>query len=262
MSEDILQDDFSKQSIPHFLIIGAQKCGTTSLYNYLIQHPQIIPALSKEVHFFDIYFEKGMDWYRNQFPSLESKRWITGEASPYYLFHPHAPKRIHQFIPKIKLIVLLRNPVDRAYSHYHHQVRMGTEPLSFNEAIKKEESRLKPERIEILKNENYHSPIYQNCSYLARGRYVEQLKNWMNFFSMEQFLIIRSEDFYSNPTLIFHRVLDFLGVQMLELKQYTKHNFGDYPKLNSQFRNELLTYFEPYNRELYDYLGVDFGWDK
>ncbi|MGM0884265.1 MAG: sulfotransferase domain-containing protein [Bacillota bacterium] len=260
MSEDMLITSNSKQFVPDFLIIGAQKCGTTSLYNYLIQHPQIISALNKEVHFFDINFKKGLDWYRSKFPLLESKKWITGEASPYYIFHPHTPKRIFQIMPKIKLIVLLRNPVDRAYSHYHHQVRMGTEPLSFREAIKKEESRLKPEIMKMLKDENYQSPPYQYYSYLARGRYVEQLKTWMNLFPTEQFLILKSEDLYSNPAIVFHRVLDFLGLPRYELKQYTKDNSGAYLKLDLQLRNELLEYFRPYNRQLYKYLGVDFGW--
>lgn len=262
MGEDILLTSNSKH-VPDFLIIGAQKCGTTSLYNYLIQHPQIIPALYKEVHFFDINFEKGLDWYRRQFPLLleSSKKWrITGEASPYYIFHPHTPKRVFQIMPKTKLIVLLRNPADRAYSHYHHQVRMGTESLSFNEAIKKEKSRLKSEIMKMLKDENYHSLPYQYYSYLARGRYVEQLKTWMNLFPMEQFLILKSEDFYSNPAIVFHRVLDFLELPRFELKQYTKDNTGDYLKLDLQLRNDLLAYFKPYNRQLYKCLGIDFNW--
>jgi hypothetical protein len=262
MNESILITSNPNQFVPDFLIVGAQKCGTTSLYNYLIQHPQIIPALCKEIHFFDIHFEKGLHWYQSQFPaSLESKRkGITGEASPYYIFHPHVPKRIFQIMPKIKLIILLRNPVDRAYSHYHHQVKMGTELLSFKEAIKKEESRLKPEMMKMLNDENYHSLPYQYYSYLARGRYVEQLKAWMNLFPMKQFLIVKSEDFYLNPEVIFHHVLDFLGLPNFKIQQYTKNNAGDYPKLDLQLRNELLEYFKPYNHQLYKYLGVDFNW--
>ncbi|PGZ96167.1 sulfotransferase [Bacillus pseudomycoides] len=262
MSKDALLAYNSKEFVPGFLIIGAQKCGTTSLYNYLIQHPQIIPASCKEIHFFDIYFEKGLDWYRSQFPLLLecNKKWITGEASPYYVFHPHAPKRIFQIMPKVKLIVLLRNPIDRAYSHYYHQVRMGTEPLSFKEAIEKEETRLKPEIMKMLEDENYHSLPYQYYSYLARGRYVEQLKTWMNLFPVEQFLILKSEDFYSNPEMVFHRVLDFLELPRYQLKQYTKDNPGNYLKMDLQLRNELFTYFKPYNRQLYEYLGVDFHW--
>ena len=177
-----LYSSITNNLIPHFLIIGAQKCGTTSLYNYLIQHPQVCAASQKNF-IFDIYFQKGLNWYYNQFPLIKlNKLIITGEASPYYLFHPHAPKRIAKTLPNVKLIVLLRNPVDRAYSHYYHQVKMKTESLSFRQAIEEENKRLQPELIKMLENENYHSLPYQYYSYLARGRYIEQLQNWMNFF--------------------------------------------------------------------------------
>ncbi|MET3698879.1 sulfotransferase domain-containing protein [Bacillus oleivorans] len=260
--EKIQHDDSSKLFVPDFLIIGAQKCGTTSLYNYLIQHPQIIPAQTKEIHFFDIHFNKGWEWYCRQFPlALKPKEnGITGEASPYYIFHPHAPNRIFDLMPKVKLIILLRNPVDRAYSHYHLIGRMGKETLSFKAAIQKEESRLKPELKRMLENENYHSTTYQYYSYLARGRYVEQLKTWMNLFPKEQFLIIQSEEFYCNPANTFQRVLEFLGLPRYDLTYYKKDNNGDYPELDLQLRNELAEYFKPFNLELYKYLGADFGW--
>ncbi|HWO75382.1 MAG TPA: sulfotransferase domain-containing protein [Bacillus sp. (in: firmicutes)] len=260
--EKIAPDESSKPFVPDFLIIGAQKCGTTSLYNYLIQHPQVIPAKTKEIHFFDIHFKNGWEWYCRQFPmALEPKEnCITGEASPYYLFHPHTPSRILQLMPKVKLIILLRNPVDRAYSHYHLIARMGKETLSFKEAIRHEESRIKPELKKMLEDENYQSTDYQYYSYLARGRYVEQLKTWMNLFPKEQFLIIKSEDLYFNPANTFHRVLDFLGLPKYDLYVYKKENYGEYPELDLQLKNQLADYFKPYNRQLYEYIGIDFGW--
>src|SRR2546423_13513556 len=115
--------------IPDFLIIGGQKCGTTSLYYYLIEHPNIAPAVRKQMHFFDNRFKKGFGWYKSNFPTIFSKwyktflhkqKFVSGEATPYYLFHPLAASRVHQFLPDVKLIVLLRNPVNRAYSHYNH----------------------------------------------------------------------------------------------------------------------------------------------
>src|SRR5579863_9235330 len=127
---------------PDFMIIGALRGGTTSLYSYMTAHPGIGPAYMKEVHFFDVHYKKGFPWYQAQFPSLPQKyyrervqkqRFITGEASPYYLFHPHAPKRIAKILPQVKLVVLLRNPVTRAYSHYSHEVAGGHESLSFEE---------------------------------------------------------------------------------------------------------------------------------
>ena len=119
---------------PNFLIIGAQRCGTTSLYNYLIQHPQIVPSSKKEVHFFDLNFHLGQSWYEKHFPEV-SDNILTGEASPYYIFHPLCPKRIFDYDPSVKLIVILRNPIDRAYSHYRHIVRLGHEPLKFEDAL-------------------------------------------------------------------------------------------------------------------------------
>ncbi|MED0888970.1 sulfotransferase domain-containing protein [Bacillus mycoides] len=256
-----LNSSITNKSIPHFLIIGAQKCGTTSLYNYLIQHPQVHAASHKELHFFDIYFKKGMEWYYKQFPLIKlDEPVITGEASPYYIFHPHAPKRIASILPNVKLIILLRNPVDRAYSHYYHQVRMQTENLSFKQAIYEENNRLKPELIKMVKDENYYSIPYQYYSYLARGRYIEQLQNWMNLFPKKQFLILKSEDFFSNPNFIFQTVLDFLGISPYQLKEYKKENTNNYPNLDINTKNELYNYYDNYNLRLYNYLGTNFNW--
>ena len=153
--------------MPDFIIIGTQKGGTTSLYRYLIDHPNIAPIYIKEPHYFDIHFHKGIGWYRSHFPTAVEKYYarhvekhdlITGEASPYYLFHPRAPQRVAKTLPKAKLIILLRNPVDRAYSQYQHQLRQpGVEPLSFEEAIAYEEKRLAGEEEKILRDEKYDS---------------------------------------------------------------------------------------------------------
>jgi len=137
--------------MPDFLIIGAQRCGTTSLFNYLSQHPDIYPSFPKEVHYFSNYYKKGTAWYRSHFPLtwqkkyrelVQGRKFMTGEATPYYFSHPHAPRRIFNALPKVRLFLLLRNPVDRAFSHYQYEVKMGIESLSFEEAIDKEEDRL------------------------------------------------------------------------------------------------------------------------
>jgi len=132
--------------LPDFIIIGVQRGGTTSLYKYMTKHPKIIPALKKEIHFFDNKFGKGLSWYESQFMQnpffclLKRKRksedTITGEASPYYIYHPHVPKRISKILPNVKLIAILRNPIERAFSHYNHEVRLGAEKLSFEDALK------------------------------------------------------------------------------------------------------------------------------
>jgi len=257
--------------MPDFLIIGAAKCGTTSLYSYLIQHPCVAPAFKKEVYFFDDKFRRGFTWYRSQFPTcfekyyarqIGRKDFVTGEATPCYLFHPHVPKRIFERIPKVKLIVLLRNPVNRAYSYYNMKVRQGYETLSFQEAIEREQQRLCGELEKMLEDENYFSFNRQHYSYLSRGIYVDQLKTWVNFFSEEQFLILKTEDFYRDPSKVFKQVLEFLSLPSWELKEYKKLNYVPYPKMDATTRKCLIEYFEPHNQRLYEFLGVNFGWGR
>ncbi len=148
---------------PRFLIIGAQRSGTTSRYEYRLVHPRVAPAARKEIHCFDLRFDKGMDWYRAQFPDCAGGL-VTGEASPYYVFHPHVPERVRRHLPDVKLITLLRNPVDRAYSHYQHEVRLEREPLSFEEATEREGERLDGELDRMLEDESYYSLRHQHYS--------------------------------------------------------------------------------------------------
>ena len=259
--------------MPHFMIIGTQKGGTTSLYQYLIEHPCIAPIWIKEPHFFDIYFYKGVRWYRSHFPTtveqyyarrIQKHDLITGEASPYYLFHPQAAQRVAKTLPRAKLIILLRNPVDRAYSQYQHQTRQeGVETLSFEEALESEERRLAGEEERILHDEKYFSFNHRHYSYLARSKYIEQLPAWLDLFPREQFLLLRSEDLYTDPKAIVKQTLDFLGIPSSHLEQaYKPFNDAKYAKMAPETRERLLTYFKPYNARLYDYLGRDFGWDN
>ena len=259
--------------LPHFMIIGTQKGGTTSLYQYLIEHPCIAPIWIKEPHFFDIYFYKGVHWYRSHFPTtveqyyarhIQKHDLITGEASPYYLFHPQAAQRVAKTLPRAKFILLLRNPVDRAYSQYQHQTRQeGVEPLSFEEALESEEQRLAGEEEKMLRDEKYFSFNHRHYSYLARSKYIEQLPAWMDLFPREQFLLLRSEDLYADPKAIVKQTLDFLGLPSSYLKQeYKPFNDAKYAKMAPATRERLLAYFKPYNTRLYDYLGRDFGWDN
>ncbi|WP_287523664.1 sulfotransferase domain-containing protein [Okeania sp. SIO2C2] len=157
------------------MIIGAQKCGTNSLYNYLVQHPLIAASLQHEIHYFDLNFDKDLQWYQSQFPELEPGI-ITGESSPYYLFHPLVPQRIFDIYPQIKLIILLRNPAERAISHYDHEVRLGTEKLTLKEAIAAEQNRLKGEVEKIIQTGTYYSFNHQHYTYLARANILNNCK--------------------------------------------------------------------------------------
>lgn len=250
-------------ALPDFLIIGAQKCGTTFLYHLLCQHRYVEPAATKEVHFFDTNFDRGVEWYRSRFspPTQEDGRKVlTGESSPYYIYHPHAARRAAQVVPGARLIALLRNPVDRAFSDYNHKAREGRESLSFEEAIAAEEERLRGEKEKMLADESYHSPNFRKFSYLSRGIYVDQLKEWRGYFDEEQLLVLKSEDFFEDPQADFERVLEFLGLPPWETGVAGERNEGEYERMSPATRQRLEDYFEQHNKRLYDFLGVDLGW--
>jgi len=261
----------SIRMLPDFLIIGTQKGGTASLWDYLLQHPHVYRASRKETNYFNINYMKGTRWYRAQFPCKFWDRYstlvhghdiITGEATPDYIFHPHCAQRSRQTVPNVKIIVLLRNPVDRAYSNYQHEVRLGVENLSFEEAVACEEQRLLGERERILSDEGYNSFNYYHFTYLKRGVYVDQIKNWMDLFPREQILLIKSEDFFSDPQEAYNEVLRFLCLPHFVLKDVKIHNKADYSGMDSATRKFLAEYYKPHNRSLYEYLGVDYGWES
>ena len=169
-------------------------------------------------------------------------------------------------LPQVKLVVLLRNPIDRAYSHYYHEVAGGHEKLpTFEEAIDREEERTTKEAEELARNEHYVSYKHRHFSYLSRGIYVDQLKVWMDLFPREQFLILKSEDFYADPGAGLRQTLEFLNVPVLGLKAekdaYEQLNTTKPPKMKPATRARLRAFFEPHNARLSSYLGVDFGWD-
>lgn len=258
---------------PDFYIIGAAKCGTTALYDYLIQHPSIHSAVTKEPRYFDKYYDRGINWYKVLFPSKFSKffsknilkkEFVTGEATPRYLDHPHVPKRIKKITPNAKFIVLLRNPVNRIYSHYNMRINSGKETLSLQEAIKMENKRTEGEYKRMQEDENYYSFDYYHHSYMDLSMYAKKLKHWMKVFPKEQFLIIPSERFFSNPDQVFQEVLQFLNVPNFHLEEYSKVDAGKYKKtqMDSSVRKQLAEYFKPHNEELYKFLDINYGWDK
>jgi hypothetical protein len=255
--------------LPDYLIIGTQRGGTTSLYRYLVQHPSLSHALNKELRFFDLNYHRGWGWYRSRFPSrrygallkrTKGVPLVVGEASPDYMYHPHAPIRVARSLPDVKLIVLLRNPVDRAFSDYWHQFKRGHETLSFEEALDREPERLGGEAEKVLRDERYVSYERQHHSYVTRGVYVDQLKEWMALFPRGHFLIERSEDFFENPSVVFKRVLDFLNVPEWDLPEYATYNAYTSGAMQPMTRQRLVEYFRPHNERLNAFLGRDFGW--
>lgn len=221
-------------------------------------------AAIKEIHFFDLRFNRGLNWYKAQFPLQfhRAKHAVkTGEASPYYLAHPHAPRRIHQILPGVKAIAMLRNPIDRAYSHYQHVVRLRREPLSFEDAIAREPERLRGERERMIQDERYNSKAYRRHSYLTRGLYVNHLENWLRYFDRHQLLVLKSEDYFDAPDVTVQKVFQFLDLPRWLPLSFAKRNVGMYQApIDAVLRRRLSEYFAPHNARLYDLLGVDYGW--
>ena len=172
---------------PDFVIIGTQRGGTTSLHAYLSAHPQVITPVTKELHFLTDRYERGLDWYLGQFPRELPPDVITGEATPYALFHPLAPRRLLETAPAAKSIVLLRNPVERAYSHFLLERSRGEETLDFAAALDAELERLDGEEARLARDPAYVSHPHKHASYMARGEYVRQLERWFGVFPREQF---------------------------------------------------------------------------
>jgi hypothetical protein len=261
----------SLRRLPDFIIIGGERCGTTSLYRCLLEHPSIVPAFRKELHFFDLNFGKGLKWYREHFPSVPYRylrEWVTGaptltgEATVYYLWHPHAARRAAATVPEAKLIALLRNPVDRAYSQYHHERLRGREGLRFEEAVDAEAGRLEGEVPRMLADEGYRSEAHRRHSYLARGVYVDQLRLWLERFPRQRLLVLRSEDFYADPGKTLGQTFEFLGLPPWPRREYRRYNQTTYPPMAPATRRRLLEYFRPHNQRLAEFLDRDFGWER
>ena len=247
--------------LPDFLILGAQKGGTTALYSYLRRHPSITGPSWKEVSYFDRHYVRGEAWYRGNFPNKARTRGkLVGEASPSYLFHPLAPERVRADIPNAKLVALLRNPVDRALSHYNHEVALGREPLSFEAALAAEEARLAGEVERLVAEPRYFSREWWSHTYQARGRYAEQLERWLAVFPREQLLIVPSDDLAAEPVETHARVLDFLGAAPQRLDQYPRVYEREYEPMNPETREQLAAEFEEPNQRLYELLGRELGW--
>jgi hypothetical protein len=238
---------------PHFVILGAQRGGTTSLYRWLSSHPSVSPAPRKELHYFDVHYDKGARWYRAQFPLARPGR-ITGEASPYMLFHPLAPARAARDLPaSTRFIVLLREPVQRTVSHYwfsRRRKRWETEPIE--RAIALEPERLAGETERVMRGEL--SERHSSYSYVARSEYAGQIKAWFDAVGRERILIVESERLYTDPTAT-DGILEWLGL--------TPHDHT-FPTLNQSERLDVVSpevlaqlhdHFVPHNRQLFDLLG-------
>lgn len=244
---------------PNFLIIGAQKGGTTSLYEYLCHHPQIIPNLHKEVDFFMWQYYRGLDWYLAHFPPIPpGGEFLTGEASPSYIVDSKVCDRISQAFPEVKLIVTLRNPVDRAFSQYQdHRNWMGQEKRTLQQAMIDEIAIL-----DTIDDPTQAERKFWGCQYgyLLRGMYVYFLEKWMQKFPPEQLLILTSEELYNHPQNTLKQVFEFLGLPDHQLSEYPRYTAGSYNPIPETLRQTLGDFFRPHNHKLEELLGRKFHW--
>ena len=245
-----------RRMLPNFLVIGAMKAGTTSLYRYLAGHPDVVPATRKEIHFFNRHYDKGHRWYRSHFP-LAAKpartNRLTGEATTHYLFHPDAPARAHALVPDARLIVLLRDPVDRAFSHYRHEASRHGETRGFEVAIAEEQARLEH-------GADDGEPALDKRAYLARGLYAAQLERWFSVYPRPQLLALWSDDLFADPARVYAEVTNFLGLPPVQPETFRVHYPSPPGQLDEGTREQLTAFFREPNRRLAALLGRDLPW--
>ena len=237
---------------PNFMIIGASKCGTTSLFFYLSQHPQILTPHKKEIDFFNHNFDLGLSWYLAQFPAIaDGKQFITGEASPFYLYDSLARARIEQLFPNMKLIMMLRDPVKRTISEYYHAVNHDLEQRSLSEIIDLEK--------ELLATKP-RSEVMESFGYLFNSIYLDKIAKWQANFPQKNILIIDSEFFFEHTEVVMQQIWQFLDLPAIALAEHIRYNVGSYSPVSQQIERQLQEFFAPYNRELTAYLNRSFSW--
>ncbi len=247
------------RDLPDFVVIGAKRCGTTSLFRALEQHPGVMPLFPaseripmrenmKGVHWLDRHSDYSSAWYRSHFATSLAKNRrrrhtggsvVTGEASPYYLFHPTGATHALDRLGDARFILMLRNPVDRTYSHYKEQVRNGSESLGFEEALEAEPDRLRGEVERIVSEPSYYSYVHENRSYLTQSLYGQNLKPWLDRFPLDRFHIVRSEDFYTDPAKELRGVTEFLGLGPHEFENLQPRNVAAGEALAEGIRRDI-----------------------
>lgn len=259
---------------PSFLITGGQRCGTTSMHRALAQHPAIFKAvLHKGVHYFDTDYHRGMAWYRGHFPLQRTARAvaeregiepITFESSPYYMYHPLAVQRIAADLPDVKIISLVRDPVERAYSQHAHEIARDFETeKDFARALALEPERLAGQDERLAREPDYYSHSHQHHAYRARGQYVDYLERMESVFGRDRIHVVDSESFFTQPEPAYAAVLDFLGLPLRGNPVFEQHNARprSAPMLEAT-RRELVEHFRPYDDRLVAWLGHEPSWRR
>lgn len=261
--------------LPSVLVIGAQRSGTSSLYKYLGEHPDLAPSLRKEVGYFTRFYGQPETWYRSHFPlqlrrhlarSARGHDLVAFEATPDYLLHPLAPERAHRLLPDARIVVLLRDPVERAFSHYGHMVRLGYETLPFEEALAREGERTEDDRRRILADSTHDPTQFLRFSYVARGMYAAQLRAWMAQFPAERFFVLDSGELYADPGAAYQQILRFLGVRPWAPRHLpnisARRDDAPAEALAPEVRAMLEATFASANEDLEELLGRTMGWSR
>ena len=243
---------------PDFIIVGFMKCGTTSLYDYILQHPRILPASQKEIMFFndDKLFQLGTDWYLSNFPPIPDKNdYVTGEASTMYVHSSLVAQRLKDFFPETKIIVILRNPVARAISHYFFNAKQG---VIKNKTIEKV---IDLELNKIAKVTDFSKYLDGKNGIISAGLYVYFLKTWMSIFPKKQFLILETENLAKAPEFLMEKVFKFLGLSNYEISKSPKKNSGSYRGISDELICKISDFYRPHNQLLEEYIGTKFNWE-
>ncbi|MCC5841395.1 MAG: sulfotransferase [Opitutales bacterium] len=247
--------DAGQRALPDFLIIGAMKAGTTSLFNYLCMHPQVIGSVPKEIFYFCSHPGRGERWYRRHFPrrrQLAAKGALCGEATPTYLASSEAPIRAHALIPQAKLLALLREPAARAVSHYHHRCRAGRESRSVDEVF----SPSMVARIEAGCPDGETETLLYERSLYSRG-----LRPWLEAYPRDQILVLEAETLFANPQVTVNRVVEFIGLEPFSLPAATAYNAAGSKTPLPQSFDRLAAAFAKLNQDL-PAMGISCSWLK
>ena len=240
---------------PDFLIVGAQRSGTASLFDALVSHPLVAPPTTREVHYFDLRYWRGRRWYHRQFRRPADR--LSGESSPYYLFHPRVPERVASDLPQVRIVALVRHPIERAWSHHQFNLRTGREDLPFLEALAAEPERMAGRQAPWLPRRRLG---HRDHSYAARGRYPTQLRRWAAAVGPQRMLVVGSAELFDRPGSAHARVLAHLGLPSHELS--TPHRHGGGAVLDAGTRAEAARFFPHLDRDLDELRtrwGVDYG---
>ena len=239
------------RAMPRIVIVGAQRSGTTSLHSWLCSHPDVAPLMVKEVHYFDGAYERSERWYRSRFPISPSR--VHVEASPYMLYHPLAAGRAGRDLPEsTRFVALLREPAERALSHYQFERLQGRESETFARALELEQSRLEGTEEAVLRGER--SRPHRWYSYRSRGRYAGQLSRWFDAVGRERILIMESERMFDDPSAT-GELLSWLGLSPVSTPFPTLNATSEPSAADAEVRDHLRSEFEADNETVFALLG-------